>query len=146
VDAKHARFIPDSVFSSSYGCATLTRLPFVAGIGHADERVKILSDTLAVTDTPSYVPLLEAKGFTVKMLPKLYPAGGVRTYVNSLLVNGTVFLPVFSKSTDAEAIRVYEEAGFRVIPLDSRSLSDGGMGSIHCITMTYPPAPFEVTP
>ncbi len=143
IDSGTGANIPDSVLQNQYGCATVSRLPFVAGIGHADERIKILSDKLAVTDTASYVPYLEAKGFEVRMLPKLYPAGGDRTYANSLLVNGTIFLPVFKNASDDEAIRVYEDAGFRVVPLDSRWLSDGGRGSIHCVTMTYPA---EVTP
>jgi len=37
-------------------------------------------------------------------------------------------------------LQVYQDAGFEnVIGLDSKTLSNRGMGSIHCITMTYPP-------
>ncbi|MCC7440053.1 MAG: agmatine deiminase family protein, partial [Bdellovibrionales bacterium] len=85
--------VPDSVFSGVYGCATTTRLRFVAGIGHVDEHVKFLSASVAVTDVEYYAELLRSRGYDVRMLPDA--GGGERTYVNSLLVNGTIFMPAY---------------------------------------------------
>jgi len=55
-----------------------------------------------------------------------------------LLVNGTVFMPSFSEPTDVEAARIYQDLGFKVVNLPSKTLSNRGQGSIHCVTMTYP--------
>jgi agmatine/peptidylarginine deiminase len=60
------------------------------------------------------------------------------TYVNSLIINGTVWVPIYQQKTDAEALKVYKDLGFKVIAADSSLLSNEGAGSIHCITMTYP--------
>jgi agmatine/peptidylarginine deiminase len=133
--------IPDTTFITLFGCDSLTRLPFVDGIGHIDERVKLLSDTEALTDTESYKGILERLGFHVTMLPK--PKQPDETYLNALLVNGTLFLPIFDQSTDAEVIRQYESFHLKVVPIRVDSLPNVGRGSIHCITMTYPPAPYE---
>lgn len=128
--------IPDDVFKKYYGCQQLTRLPHVAGIGHVDERVKILSGKRAVTDEPSYVSTLRSLGYTVTQVPR--PRTNMGTYANALLVNGTIFLPVYGESGDAEAQRIYERLGFHVVPASSSQLSSQGKGSIHCITMVYP--------
>lgn len=135
IDANTGSRLPDSVLRNSYGCQSITRLPFVDGIGHVDERVKIVADNIALTDTQSYVSYLKNRGFTVYLLPKpqLYDA----TYVNSLQINGTIFLPIFKISMDKEAIQVYKNLGFKVVPIDGREIIKG-RGSIHCITMTYP--------
>lgn len=137
VQAGTAKNLPDQILKESYGCHSITRLPYVAGIGHVDERVKIISDRIALTDVESYIPYLQKKGFEVRLLPQSRVVDG--TYVNSLQVNGTVFLPVFRYAEDEDAIRVYEDLGFKVIPIDANKLVKG-RGSIHCITMTYPEA------
>lgn len=135
------RKIPDQVFTQYYGCKNVLRLPQTGGIGHIDERVKFLSDKVAVTDTQSYVKDLEELGYEVMLLPR---TGTYETYVNSLLVNGTIFMPVFGRKTDDEAAeKVYEDLGFKVIALNSKNLSNNGLGSIHCITMTYPELKME---
>lgn len=128
--------IPDAVFNNYYGCRTVLKLPHVAGIGHIDERLKFLSDKTVLTDTAQYVGPLENSGYEVILLPR--PQTSFGTYANSLLINGTLFLPVYGESTDARAIETYENQGLRVIPLRSNELSSSGKGSIHCITMTYP--------
>lgn len=135
IDHRTGKDLPDQVLSEFYGCRTITRLPFVEGIGHVDERVKIISDKVAFTDTKSYIPYLKAKGFEVVLLPKPEIFNG--TYLNSLQINGTVYLPVFDVREDYEAIVAYERLGFRVIPVNARELVRG-FGSIHCISMTYP--------
>ena len=130
--------MPDGLFKDHYGCQELTRLPFLKGIGHADESVKFVSDFEVLTDEPRYVETLEAKGYKVTLLPR--PNRKFETYVNSLIINGVVYVPIFDQSQDEEALEVYRQAGFeKVIGINSERLSNDGKGSIHCITMTYPP-------
>ncbi len=129
--------IPDSNFITQYGCKKLTRFPHKSGIGHVDERIKLLSDSVALTDTPEYQSTLEGLGYEVQLLPK--PGGAYETYVNALLVNGTLFMPSYGKTSDEAARKIYQDAGLDVIPANTSSLSNSGLGSIHCITMTYPP-------
>jgi len=135
---RHAT-IPDAIFAGYYGCKRLIRLPFIDGIGHVDERVRFINDTTLVTDTPSYKDTLTGKGFTVHMLPRA--SRPLETYVNSLIMNGKVVVPVFKQPTDAVALAVYEGLGLKAAGGDSISLSNDGKGSIHCITMTYPKVP-----
>ncbi len=125
-----------STFSDKYGCTTTTKLAHAGGIGHVDEHLKFLAANVAVTDYKPYKTLLEGKGYTVHLLPQ--PAGAYETYVNSLLVNGTVFVPTYGQQTDTEALEVYESLGFKAVGIDTEGMSNDGLGSIHCITMTYP--------
>lgn len=137
VNKEATKIIPDSIFEDHYGCKKLVRLPHVKGIGHADESVKFVNDTTVLTDEPSYVKQLEDNGFDVVMLPR--PNNAMETYVNALIVNGTVFVPIFNQDNDETALQVYRNAGFdTVIGINSSELSNDGMGSLHCITMTYP--------
>lgn len=131
--------IPDSVFVGQYGCRQMIRLPFVDGIGHIDEHVRYISEKVVVTDLPQYKDVLEGKGLTVHMLPK--PSGPYETYVNSLIMHDKVIVPVFGRASDAQALAVYERLGLKASGADSRTLSNQGQGSVHCITMTYPPVP-----
>lgn len=134
--------IPDSIFETHYGCKKLLRFPFVKGIGHADESLKFVSDNVVLTDEESYVSKLEDEGYTVKKLPR--PNNPYETYVNSLIVNGVVYVPIFGQSTDEAALDVYRDLGFtQVIGINTVSLSNNGAGSLHCITMTYPDVPFQ---
>ena len=135
---RHAT-IPGAVFAGMYGCKQLIRLPHIDGIGHIDERVRFINDTTLVTDTPSYKDVLTGKGFTVHMLPRA--SRPFETYVNSLIMNGKVVVPVFKQATDAAALAVYEGLGLKAVGGDSIMLSNNGHGSVHCITMTYPKVP-----
>jgi hypothetical protein len=142
VNTSNTDRIPDSVFLEHYGCQDLLRLPFLRGIGHADEVVKFVDDHTVLTDEPRYKDLLEQNGYRVVMLPRAQRK--YETYVNSLFINGTAYVPIFGQPTDAEALEVYRQQGLaEVIGLDSVRLSNRGMGSIHCITMTYPPVDFN---
>ncbi|MCB9072707.1 MAG: agmatine deiminase family protein [Bdellovibrionaceae bacterium] len=133
--------IPDDVFKNIYGCKTLTRLKHLKGIGHADEVVKFMSDTVVVTDTQEYVATLEKAGFTVYMLPEAKV--DYETYANSLIVNDVVFVPTFSESGDQKAVDLYTKLGFKVVTIPTGELAVQGQGGIHCITMNYPPIPFQ---
>ncbi len=133
--------IPDDVFKSLYGCKTLIRFKHLKGIGHADEVVKFMSDDVVFTDTPQYVPQLEKAGFQVVLLPE--PELDYETYINSLQVNDTIFVPVFGEAGDKIAIEAYKKLGLKVIPVPTRELATDGQGGIHCITMNYPPASLQ---
>lgn len=141
VDNVRVQKMPDSIFTAQYGCKTLTRLPHTKGIGHIDESVKFVDDNTLIVDDQDYADTLAAKGF--KVIKMVRPSNSYETYVNALVVNGTAFLPVFNQKTDIAAIEVYEKLGLKVVPLNSIRLSNDGLGSIHCITMSYPPVPFN---
>jgi agmatine/peptidylarginine deiminase len=136
INTDETQLIPNSIFSKTYGCSNLVRLPYLKGIGHADESVKFVSDDHVITDDVRYKKILEAKGFKVTMLPR--PKRDYETYVNSLIVNGTVWVPTFHQPNDKVAIDVYKNLGLNVVAADSSFLSNDGAGSLHCITMTYP--------
>lgn len=138
-NSRHAR-IPNKIFESKYGCTSLVRLPFESGIGHVDEHVRFIAKDTVLTDLEVYRGELEAAGLKVVLLPR--PMEEIETYVNSLIVNGVAIVPTFNEPTDQEALDVYTAAGFTVVAVDSNSLSNDGEGSVHCITMTYPPVPF----
>lgn len=142
VNTKATQKVPTSVFKNHYGCTSLTRLPHIKGIGHADESVKFIDDNTILTDAPSYRATLMQKGFKVILLPR--PQNKYETYVNSLLVNGVIYVPIFNQAKDSQALQVYKDAGFdQVIGVNTTTLSNKGLGSIHCITMTYPPVPMN---
>lgn len=139
--ASHTASIPDEVFLTKYGCKTLTRLPHRKGIGHVDEVVKIIDDNNVVTEVAEYKSALEKAGYKVHLLPE--PDEAIETYANSLIINGTIFVPVFDEANDQKALEVYKQFGFNVIAVNSKNLSNEGQGSIHCITMAYPPVPLK---
>lgn len=141
VDNERVVEMPDSLFAKDYGCKTLTRLPYTKGIGHIDESVKFIDDSTVLVDDADYATTLKGKGFNV--VPMIRPGREYETYVNALVVNGTAFVPVFNEKTDIDAITIYEKLGLKVVPLNSVSLSNNGYGSIHCITMSYPPVPYN---
>lgn len=139
VDNERAAQIPDSAYKSKYGCNKLLRLPHTKGIGHVDESVKFMDKDTVISDDPDYQETLKKAGYDVVKMPR--PEREYETYVNALVVNGTAFVPVFNEATDIEAIQIYESFGLRVVPLNSKLLSNDGLGSIHCITMVYPKGP-----
>ena len=51
---------------------------------------------------------------------------------------GTALAPL-QEDDDAVVLDAYRGTGYRVVPIDSRDISDDGHGSIHCLTMAYPP-------
>lgn len=131
--------IPDSVFQNNYGCKKLTRFKHLKGIGHIDEVVKFISDDVVVTDTPEYIPTLESLGYTVHQLPEAEL--NYETYINSLIVNDVVFVPVFNEKADAAVLKTYQNLlpNHKIVPVASRGLATRGQGGVHCITMNYPP-------
>ncbi|MBY0314463.1 MAG: agmatine deiminase family protein [Bdellovibrionales bacterium] len=140
VNKDQTSIMPDSVFTTKYGCASLIRLPHIKGIGHIDESVKFMNDTTVITDSEQYRDILDDH-YTVVMIPR--PAREYETYVNSLIINGTVYVPVFGQAGDQKALQIYQSFGLKTVALDSSTLSNQGLGSVHCITMTYPPVPLK---
>jgi hypothetical protein len=122
---------------SAYGCKTVQMMEHVSGIGDADEVLKPLSGHRMITNSLKYKPQLESLGYQVILLPSVPDT--YRTYVNSLIVRGTVFMPSYGLPSDKEAAAVYEKLGYKVVPIPSNNLSDEMHGSIHCQTMAYPP-------
>lgn len=141
VDNTRSKQIPSDVFAEQYGCKKLVRLPHEKGIGHVDESARFLSRNVVITDSTSYQRTLQSHGFDVRIVPR--PDEEYETYINALLVNGTAFVPVFGERNDQKALDVYRKAGLKIVPISSNELSNNGLGSIHCITMTYPKVPFD---
>lgn len=91
--------------------------------------------------------LRQANGSPYQLLPIPLPAAiydGDRrlpaSYVNFLIINGTVLLPVYADETaDAIAIAQMQVAFPRheIVPIDCRALIAQN-GSLHCITMQIP--------
>jgi len=127
---------------SFFGCRSVTLLDHLAGLGDVDEVIKPIAGHRMLTNNETYKRLLEAQNYGVIMLPQI--PGSYRTYINSLIVNDTVFMPAYGVPSDAKATEVYESLGFKVIPIRSNDLSDSMHGSIHCQTMAYPPMPQDV--
>jgi hypothetical protein len=131
---------PQQYFTQYYGCKTVTLLDQQGGIGDIDERIKFLSNTDAVTDNPTYATLLQGKGYTVHMIPTT--GADDETYMNTLLVNGTIFVPQMGIPTDQSAVTAYQNLGFKAIGVITKELATKEDGNIHCLTMNYPPGSF----
>lgn len=136
VDNERVEEIPDAIFEVQYGCRNLIRLPYIRGIGHADESVKFISPEIVLTDLPEYKEILEDEGFQVVMLPRAKLR--YETYINSVILGKTIYMPAYGYDSDEEALNVYRSLGYNPIPLNSYSLSNQGAGSLHCISMVYP--------
>jgi hypothetical protein len=141
VDNDEASQIPEDVFTNTFGCKQLFRMPHEKGIGHIDETIRWVKPNTLVTDSPTYATIMRNAGFEVLMLPR--PNRRYETYVNGLLVNGTFYAPIYNQTGDQLALDVYRSAGLNVVPIETITLSNNGLGSIHCITMTYPKVPFN---
>ena len=135
------RLPPKELFIKNYACKKIITLEHYSGIGHVDEKIKIISDDVALTNEPRYVSILEEQGFQVFMLPSA--PGKYATYANALLINHTVYLPIYNTENDQIAIKVYKDLNFNVVPINSEYLSNEGHGSFHCITMVYPEVEME---
>ncbi len=139
IDNELTESYPDDFFTGYYGCKKLFRMPWTKGIGHVDETARFISDDTIITDEPQYVSTFEQAGYRVVQLPR--PNRELETYVNILMINKTVYLPIFGQAKDQEVIDIFTAEGFKVVPVNTVTLANEGAGSIHCITMTYPKLP-----
>ena len=133
------------------------------GTGHVDMFVKIINDTTiivgeyasapagagnnyAITNSVASQLAAETNGagrpFTIeRMLMPPYSGGVTYTYINSLIVNRKVLVPVFGFSTDQDALDQYETLmpGYEAIGFDCNDIITSN-GAIHCIAMKVPAA------
>jgi len=145
------------------GCEQVVSLvrPKGLGTGHIDMFAKLMDEGTVILGgyDPTLRPenaeilddiadMLEALitvgggGLEVHRIPLPWDETGVwYTYTNSLIVNDTVLVPVYSKFKDleAQALAVYEDAApqLSVWTVNSDSVISSG-GAIHCVTMTVP--------
>lgn len=126
-------------YKSAYGCKNVHLMEHVGGLGDIDEMIKPIGNNTILTATPKYVDQLKTLGYNVVEIPQAAtPSYDYRTYANSLVLNGTVFMPTYGIAKDAEAKASYERLGFKVVEIPSNELSDSFHGSVHCQTMAYP--------
>lgn len=131
----------ESILKQYYGCKNVIYLPYLAGIGDVDEVIKILPNKKVLTNQLAYLDLFKQLGYQVILLPEIKKS--YRTYANSLIVGQNVFMPSYQIKEDNIAKKVYEDLGYTVIPIISKTLSDDMHGSIHCQTMAYPDMPIK---
>ena len=131
-------------YKSAYGCKEVHLMKHVGGLGDIDEMIKPLGNNTILTVTPKYVDQLKSLGYNVIEFPQAAtPSYDYRTYANSLVLNGTVFMPTYGIAKDADAKAAYEKLGFKVVGIPSNELSDDFHGSVHCQTMAYPDMSLE---
>ena len=131
---------PATFFKTYFGCQTVTILDRRGGIGDIDERLKFLPDGSVATDEDSYARILEARGYRVHKIPRT--GDNYETYMNTLYVNGTIFVPQMGISEDEAALNAYRNLGFNAVGVNTKMLADWGHGNIHCVTMNYPEGTF----
>lgn len=131
---------PVGLLTSYFGCTTVTLLDQSGGIGDIDERLKFLGNNVALTDDDGYAAILSSKGYEVRRIPR--PDSDAETYMNTLLVNGTIFVPQMGNPMDADALQAYAKLGLTPVGVYTKKLAHDGDGNIHCVTMNYPPGAF----
>lgn len=135
--------------------------PRDGGIGHIDLVAKYIGNvrgkrTVLVSDSirsdvkkklDEAADLFHSLGFHVVRIEEFEEkiGRGAVGFVNSLILNETVFMPIYSKGfksppqrlleLEDNARRTYEQFGFRVIPINSYQAIHG-MGAVHCLTCT----------
>ncbi len=135
----------EAFFKNYFGCRTVTLLNHEGGIGDIDERIKFLGGMDVLTDNENYAQILASKGYTVHRIPST--GADMETYMNSLMVNGTVFVPQMGRTQlDADALTAYRAMGLTAVGVYTHELAVQGNGNIHCITMNYPPGMFTASP
>ncbi len=131
------------------------------GTGHVDMFVKIINDTTiivgeytsastgagnnyAITNSVASQLAAETNGagrpFTIeRMLMPPYSGGITYTYINSLIVNKKIFVPVYGFSTDQQVLDQYEAIapGYEAIGFDCNDIITSN-GAIHCIAIKVP--------
>jgi len=125
--------------------------------GHIDLWTKILNDTLVMVGEyapghPNYSMLNDnadsigrctnREGFPYRIVRIPMPwstSSAPPSYLNSLIVNNKVLVPIYNLAEDDTALFVYQQAlpGYEIIGIDCSAMSGSG-GAIHCITITVP--------
>jgi agmatine deiminase len=137
----------------------MTTLPY-DGIHHIDMHMKLLNEeTILVGQYPPGIadgPQIEAniqyilnnytdcygRAYKIVRIPMPPDANGhyppssdYLTYTNSLIVNRTALVPIYSLPQDTTALRIYREnmPGYTIIGIDCNQIIPAS-GAIHCIT------------
>ncbi len=123
------------------GCSSILELDYnKRGIGHADESIKFLSDKVVLTDDLSYKKILESYDFKVFLVPKITEFPHFN-YLNSLIVNDSVFIPTLNldkyRELDRAVERIYSKF-FSKVHFIEFDRPDGLNGSLHCISKNIP--------
>lgn len=134
---------PQSYFKNYFGCASLTLLDQEGGIGDIDERLKFMGGKDVLTDDDAYASLLQAKGYAIHRIPTTGAA--METYMNTLYVNGTIFVPQMGIPADKDALAAYAALGMKPVGVYTKTMADDGSGNIHCVTMNYPVGSFTAS-
>jgi len=129
--------------------------------GHIDLWTKILNDTLVMVGEyapghPNYTILNEnadsissctnREGFNYRIVRIPMPwstSSAPPSYLNSLIVNNKVLVPIYGLAEDSTALAVYQQVlpGHEIIGIDCSTMAGSG-GAIHCITMQVPSSSF----
>jgi agmatine/peptidylarginine deiminase len=136
IDSQRKFTTTENDLKNIYGCKQVHYLKHISGIGDVDEVMKPIGNNTIITNTSEYVNEFKAWGYNVVMIPAV--PNSYRTYVNSLMVGKTVFMPTYGIAKDTEAQKVYESLGYTVHGIRSNTLSDDMHGSVHCQSMAYP--------
>ncbi len=124
------------------------------GTGHIDMQIKLLNETaVMISEVPSNDPDYEILEYNARYFENRTARNGqpyevIRiplekggwsthyTYTNSLTVNNKVLVPIYGRSTDTQALQIYEEAmpGYDIVGIDSSDIISSN-GAIHCTTM-----------
>lgn len=138
---------------------SMTVLPY-DGIHHIDMHMKMLNEeTILVGQYPAGIadgPQIEAniqyiqnnyqdcygRPYNIVRIPmppnsngQYPPNSNYLTYTNSMIINRTVLVPIYSLPQDTTALRIYREnmPGYNVIGFDCNTIIPAS-GAIHCIT------------
>lgn len=78
--------------------------------------------------------------------PPTYVYGDIEifpTYLNCVIVNKTVLVPIYGVETDARALEIYQQEmpNHTIVGIYCKSLLESAGGGFHCITTTVPSLP-----
>ncbi len=131
------------------------------GTGHIDMFVKVINDTTVIVGEYESITAGAGNNYNIcnavaaqiagetnangrpytveRMLMPPYSDGVTYTYINSLIVNKKVFVPIYGFSTDADVLAQYEQLmpGYEIIGYDCNEIITAN-GAIHCIAMKVP--------
>jgi agmatine deiminase len=146
----------DTILESYMGIDTIFTFSALSSDywGHLDMQIKLLNDTTFIISTvdtwhADYQILQnnlaalqaiehpEGKEYTIVQIPK---AQNWKTYINSLIVNDAVLVPVYNDPRDDFALQTYADLmpDKVIIGINSNAMI-GWEGAIHCITNQIPP-------
>jgi agmatine deiminase len=129
--------------------------------GHIDLWTKILNDTLVMVGEyasghPNHTMLnehadsigncvnREGLNYRIVRIPMPWSMSDAPpSYLNSLIVNNKVLVPLYGESEDSVALDIYQQAlpDHEIIGIDCSEMAGWG-GAIHCITMQIPSSYF----